>query len=71
MSIKGIKPGQVIPFPNKQVDKKTEKSVEYKEIAEGIDIRLKQIKSQQSKLTSLLVLKMSYRSNRTIMFSIS
>ena len=28
MSIKGIKPGQVIPFPNQQVDKKTEKSVE-------------------------------------------
>ena len=37
MSIKGIKPGQVIPFPNKQVDKKTEKSVEYREVAEGID----------------------------------
>ena len=28
MSIKGIKPGQVIPFPNKPVEKKTEKSVE-------------------------------------------
>ena len=37
MSIKGIKPGQVIPFPNKQVDKKTEKSVEYREVAEEID----------------------------------
>ena len=37
MSIKGIKPGQVIPFPNKQVDKKTEKSVEYREVTEGID----------------------------------
>ena len=37
MSIKGIKPGQVIPFPNKQVDKKADKSVEYREVAEGID----------------------------------
>ena len=37
MSIKGIKPGQVIPFPNNPVEKKTEKSVEYREIAKGID----------------------------------
>ena len=28
MSVKGIKPGQVIPFPNQQVNKKTEKSAE-------------------------------------------
>ena len=37
MSIKGIKPGQVIPFPNQKADKKADKSVEYREIAEGID----------------------------------
>ena len=28
MSIKGIKPGQVIPFPNKHAEKKSDKSVE-------------------------------------------
>ena len=37
MSIKDIKPGQIIPFPNNPVEKKTEKSVEYREIAEGLD----------------------------------
>ena len=37
MSIKGIKPGQVIPFPNKQVDKKTEKSVGNSEFDKTLD----------------------------------
>ena len=37
MSIKGIKPGQVIPFPNKQVDKKSDKSVENREFAKDLD----------------------------------
>ena len=37
MSIKGIKPGQVIPFPNKQVDKKTEKSAEKEVFDKALD----------------------------------
>ena len=37
MSIKGIKPGQVIPFPNKPVEKKTEKSVENSEFDKTLD----------------------------------
>ena len=37
MSIKGIKPGQVIPFPNKQVDKKADKSVENRVFSEDLD----------------------------------
>ena len=37
MSVKGIKPGQVIPFPNKPVEKKTEKSVENKVFSEDLD----------------------------------
>ena len=37
MSIKGIKPGQVIPFPNKPVEKKTEKSVESRVFSKDLD----------------------------------
>ena len=37
MSIKGIKPGQVIPFPNQQVDKKADKSVENSEFDKTLD----------------------------------
>ena len=37
MSVKGIKPGQVIPFPNKPVEKKTEKSVENRVFSEDLD----------------------------------
>ena len=37
MSVKGIKPGQVIPFHNNPAEKKAENSVKYREIAEGID----------------------------------
>ena len=37
MSIKGIKPGQVIPFPNKHVDKKTEKSAEKEVFDKALD----------------------------------
>ena len=37
MSIKGIKPGQVIPFPNQKADKKTDKSVENKVFSEDLD----------------------------------
>ena len=37
MSIKGIKPGQVVPFPNKPVEKKTEKSVENRVFSEDLD----------------------------------
>ena len=37
MSIKGIKPGQVIPFPNQQVDKKTEKSAEKEVFDKALD----------------------------------
>ena len=37
MSIKGIKPGQVIPFPNKPVEKKAEKSVENRVFSEDLD----------------------------------
>ncbi len=37
MSIKGIKPGQVIPFPNQKVDKKTDKSVENSKFAKDLD----------------------------------
>ena len=54
MSIKGIKPGQVIPFPNQKADKKADKSVEYREIAEGIDKAVADKKSaeQTDKTTS-------------------
>ena len=37
MSIKGIKPGQVIPFPNQKADKKAEKSVENSEFDKTLD----------------------------------
>ena len=37
MSIKGIKPGQVIPFPNKQVDKKADKSVESRVFSDDLN----------------------------------
>ena len=37
MSIKGIKPGQVIPFPNQQVNKKTDKSVEKEVFDKALD----------------------------------
>ena len=37
MSIKGIKPGQVIPFPNQQVNKKTEKSAEKEVFDKALD----------------------------------
>ena len=37
MSIKGIKPGQVIPFPNNPVEKKTETSVESRIFSEDLD----------------------------------
>ena len=37
MSIKGIKPGQVIPFPNQQVKKKTEKSAEKEVFDKALD----------------------------------
>ena len=37
MSIKGIKPGHVIPFPKKQVDKKADKSVENSEFDKTLD----------------------------------
>ena len=37
MSIKGIKPGQVIPFPNQKINKKAEKSVENSEFDKTLD----------------------------------
>ena len=37
MSIKGIKPGQVIPFPNNPVEKKVGKSVENSEFDKTLD----------------------------------
>ena len=37
MSIKGIKPGQVIPFPNNPAEKKTGKSVENSEFDKTLD----------------------------------
>ena len=37
MSVKGIKPGQVIPFPNQKVHKKTEKSVEEEVFDKALD----------------------------------
>ena len=37
MSIKGIKPGQIIPFPNKQVDKKAEKPPENRIFDKDLD----------------------------------
>ena len=37
MSVKGIKPGQVIPFPNQQIDKKTEKSAEKEVFDKALD----------------------------------
>ena len=37
MSVKGIKPGQVIPFPNKSVEKKSDKSVENSKFAKDLD----------------------------------
>ena len=37
MSIKGIKPGQVIPFPNKHADKKADKSVEKEVFDKALD----------------------------------
>ena len=71
MSSKGIKPGQVIPFPNKQVDIKADKSVENSELYNTLDKASLADKKSAEQPTSLLVLKMSYPSNRTIMFSIS
>ncbi len=37
MSIKGIKPGQVIPFPNQKADKKADKSVESRVFSDDLD----------------------------------
>ena len=37
MSIKGIKPGQVIPFPNNPAEKKADKSVENSEFDKTLD----------------------------------
>ena len=37
MSIKGIKPGQVIPFPNNPVEKKAGKSVENSKFDKTLD----------------------------------
>ena len=37
MSIKGIKPGQVIPFPNNPAEKKADKSVENRVFSEDLD----------------------------------
>ena len=37
MSIKGIKPGQVIPFPNNPVEKKANKSVENSKFDKTLD----------------------------------
>ena len=45
MSIKGIKPGQVIPFPNQKVDKKSDKSVEREVFDKALDKALADKKS--------------------------
>ena len=37
MSIKGIKPGQVIPFPNNPAEKKADKSVESRVFSDELD----------------------------------
>ena len=37
MSVKGIKPGQIIPFPNQLADKKIEKSVEKEVFDKALD----------------------------------
>ena len=37
MSVKGIKPGQIIPFPNQHADKKTEKSAEKEVFDKALD----------------------------------
>ena len=37
MSIKGIKPGQVIPFPNNPAEKKADKSVENSKFDKTLD----------------------------------
>ena len=37
MSIKGIKPGQVIPFPNNPVEKKADKPAENRVFSEDLD----------------------------------
>ena len=37
MSVKGIKPGQIIPFPNQLADKKIEKSAEKEVFDKALD----------------------------------
>ena len=67
MSINGIKPGQVIPFPNKPVEKKSDKSAENKVFSEDLDKAEVADKKSVNQTDKLVSTQMSYRSNLTTM----